>query len=169
MKVEGIFDPEIRKIETEIISYLLNSTIAAARGEITSKILFYFVTRKDLTQAELQRLTGYSVGKISQELNSFVDLGLIEIYKKTKPWIYSMDSIVTEMFARTINLIKINLKWETQFLEIKKELEEDKNELQKFNGYDKINKSIEEYLAMFAGFKIVLKLWEELNKKYESE
>jgi len=169
MKVEGIFDPEITKIETEIISYLLNSTIAAARGEITSKILFYFVTRKDLTQAELQRLTGYSVGKISQELNSFIDLGLIEIYKKTKPWIYSMDSIVTEMFSRAINLIKINLKWESQFLDIKKELEEDKNELQKFNGYDKINKSIEEYLARFAGFKVVLKLWEELKKKYERE
>ena len=80
-----------------------------------------------------------------------------------------MDSIVTEMFARTINLIKINLKWETQFLEIKKELEEDKNELQRFNGYDKINKSIEEYLARFAGFKVVQKLWEELKKKYENE
>ncbi len=109
------------------------------------------------------------MGKISQELNNFVDLGLIEIYKKTKPWVYSMDSIVTEMFARAINLIKINLKWEPQFLDIKKELEEDKNELQKFNGYDKINKSIEEYLARFAGFKIVLNLWEELKKKYESE
>ncbi len=169
MNVEGIFDPEIRKIETEIISYLLNSAIGAARGEITSKILFYFVTRKNLTQAELQRLTGYSTGKISQELNNFVDLGLIEISKKTKPWIYSMDSIVTEMFGRAINIIKMNLKWESQFLDIKKELEEDKNELQKFNGYDKINNSIKEYLARFAGFKVVLALWEGLKKKYEKE
>lgn len=169
MKVEEIFDPEIRKIEKEIISYLLNSVIATARGEITSKILFYFVTRKNLTQAELHRLTGYSVGKISQELNNFVDLGLIKISKKTKPWIYSMDSIVTEMFGRTINLIKTNLRWESQFLDIKKELDEDKNELQKFNGYDKINNSIIEYLARFAGFKVVQKLWEELKKKYENE
>jgi len=167
MKVEGMFDPEIRKIETEIISYLLNSTIAAARGEITSKILFYFITRKNLTQVELQRLTGYSAGKISQELNNFIDLGLIEISKKTKPWIYSMDSIILEIFGRAINLIKNNLKWESQFLDIKKELEEDKNELNKFNGYDKINNSIKEYLARFEGFKVVLKLWEGLKKKYE--
>ncbi len=80
-----------------------------------------------------------------------------------------MDSIVTEMFGRFINLIKTNLKWESQFLEIKKVLEEDRIELQKFNGYDKINNSIKEYLLRFAGFKVVLKLWEELKKKYEKE
>ena len=164
-----IFDPEIKKIEDEIIAYLLNSAIFTARGEITSKILFYFITRKDLTQAELQRLTGYSAGKISQELNSFVELNLIEITKKSKPWIYSMESIVTEMFSRSINFLKINLKWEAQFLEIKKEMEENKNDLQKLNGYTKVKDFLEENLTRFAGFKIVLELWEELKKKYENE
>ena len=164
-----IFDPEIKKIEDEIISYLLKSVIFTTRGEITSKILFYFVTRKDLSQAELQRLTGYSAGKISQELNSFVELNLIEITKKSKPWIYSMESIVTEMFSRSINFLKINLKWEAQFLEIKKEMEDYKNELQKLNGYSKVKDFLEENLTRFAGFKIVIELWEDLKKKYEKE
>ena len=80
-----------------------------------------------------------------------------------------MESIVTEMFSRAINLLKINLKWEAQFFEIKKELEDNKNELQKLNGYSKVKDFLEENLTRFAGFKIVIELWEELKKKYEKE
>lgn len=169
VKMTEVFDSEIKKIEDEIIEYLLNSAVFAARGKITSKILFYFITRKNLSQIELQRLTGYSAGKISQELNDFVELDLVKISKKSKPWIYSMKSIVTEMFSRGINLLKINLRWEPQFLEIKKELEDNQAELQKLNGYDKVKDFLEENLTRFAGFKIVLKLWEDLKKKYEKK
>ena len=79
MKVEKKFDPEIKKIENEIIKTLLNYTIFSVRGEITSTILFYFITRKNLTQFELQNLTGFSAGKISQELNEFLEFNLIKI------------------------------------------------------------------------------------------
>ena len=80
-----------------------------------------------------------------------------------------MESIVTEMFSRSINFLKINLKWEAQFLEVKKEMEDYKNDLQKLNGYTKVKDFLEENLTRFAGFKIVIELWEDLKKKYEKE
>jgi len=98
-----------------------------------------------------------------------VELNLIEILKESKLWIYSMESIVTELFSRAINLLKINLKWESQFLEIKKDLENNKNKLQKLNGYDIVKDFLEENLTRFAGFKIVLDLWEKLKEKYKGD
>ncbi|UCC21208.1 MAG: hypothetical protein JSV62_08010 [Promethearchaeota archaeon] len=162
-----MFDPEIKKIETEIIGNLLNYTIFSVRGEITSTILFYFITRKDLTQSELQNLTGFSAGKISQELNNFLEFNLIKISKNSKPWVYSMESVVVETFSRAINLLKSNLKWEPKFLEIKKELEENEEALKNLNGYIKIKDFINVNLGRFVGFKRILKLWEDLKKKYE--
>ncbi|MFX1308393.1 MAG: hypothetical protein ACFE9M_02430 [Promethearchaeota archaeon] len=168
MKIQEIFDPEIKKIESEIVETLLQFTIFAVRGEITSKILFYFITRQNLTQSELQNLTGFSVGKISQELNDFLEFDLIKISKKSKPWVYSMESVAAETLSRAINLLKANLKWEPKFLEIKRELEDNKEDLQKLNGYDKVKDFLEENLRRFVGFKVILKLWEDLKKKYET-
>ncbi len=169
MKIEEKFDPEIKKIESEIIENLLNYTIFSVRGKITSTILFYFITRKHLTQSKLQNLTGFSAGKISQELNDFLEFNLIKIFKKSKPWVYSMESVLVETFSRAINLLRSNLKWEVKFLEMKKEMEVNEEELKKFNGYDKVKDFLEENLRRFVGFKRILKLWEELKKKYESE
>jgi hypothetical protein len=168
MIVEEKFDPEIKKIESEIIENLLNYTIFSVRGEITSTILFYFITRKHLTQVKLQSLTGFSAGKISQELNDMLEFKLIKISKKSKPWVYSMDSVVAETFSRAINLLKSNLKWESKFLEMKNELEENKEELKNLNGYNQIKDFLEVNLKRFNGFKGILKLWEDLKKKYEN-
>ncbi|MFX1378421.1 MAG: hypothetical protein ACFFA4_04955 [Promethearchaeota archaeon] len=169
MKLEEIFDPKIIEIEKEIIDKLLNYTVFTVRGEITSTILFYFITRKDLTQSKLRKLTGFSAGKISQELNNFLEFNLIKISKYSKPWVYSMDSVVTETFSRAINLLKANIKWEEKFLEIKKDLDNNKETLQKLNGYDKVKDFLEINLMRFAGFKVIIKLWEDLKKKYENK
>jgi hypothetical protein len=169
MKLEEIFDPDIKIIEDEIIEKLLTYTIFSVRGEITSKILFYFITRKDLTQSKLQNLTGFSAGKISQELNNFLEFNLIRISKKSKPWVYTMDSVVAETFSRAITLLKTNIKWEEKFLEIKNDLDENREELKKLNGYDKIKDFLEVNLMRFVGFKKIINLWEDLKKKYEKE
>ncbi|MFW9772884.1 MAG: hypothetical protein ACFFEO_12070 [Candidatus Thorarchaeota archaeon] len=160
------FDPEIKRIENEIIDYLLNSIISSARGKITSTLLFYFITRKCITQKKLQELTGYSAGKISQEINNFMELNLIKISENSKPRIYSMESIMAETFSRAINLLKINIKWEPKLLKIKRELEENKKILEKLNGYEKIENFVEENLFRFSGYKKIINLWEDLKKKY---
>jgi len=44
-----------------------------------------------------------------------------------------------------------------------------KNKLQKLNGYDIVKDFLEENLTRFAGFKIVLDLWEKLKEKYKGD
>ena len=135
------------KIETQVINYFVNSILAEGRSEITSTILFYFITRKDLTQKNLKKLTGFSTGKISQEVNDFVKMNLITISDKspTGEITYSMESIESEIFNRGINIIKSNLAWEKKFLEILEDLNKNQESLKKLNGYDKIKSNIEEH------------------------
>jgi len=161
------FDPEIKKIETDVIYFFNNSILGEGRSKITSTILFYFITRRDLTQKKLQKLTGFSAGKISQEVNDFVKMNLIKISGKssTGEITYSMESIESEIFNRGINIIKSNLIWEDKFLEILDDLNKNQENLKKLNGYGKIKSNIEDHLFRFKGYKNLLKLWEELEKK----
>lgn len=164
------FDPKIKKIEEEIIDRLINSSIGTARDEFTSKILLYFITRKNLTQRKLQELTGISIGKISQEVNGLIENGLISKKRatNTREYVYTMQSIQSENFSRGVNLVKTSLSWEGKFLAIKKELEENKVELQNLNGYDKIKVIIEQNLRLMASYKKFLEFWYQLQQKFEA-
>jgi hypothetical protein len=80
-----------------------------------------------------------------------------------------MESVVAETFSRAINLLKANIKWEKKFIEIKKELEDNRESLQNLNGYDEVKDFIEVNLLRFSGYKVIIKLWEDLKNKYEKE
>ena len=161
-----IFALEVEEKEKEIIEYLLKFNLFSARDEITSKILFYFITRKNLSQKAIQDLTGYSAGKISQELNNFLKLDLIKVSKNSKPWTYSMESVVIETFNRGINLLKKNVEWESKFLEIREELINNSEELEHLNGYNDIKDFVSMNLIRFSGYKEIIELWENLKNKY---
>ncbi len=75
-----------------------------------------------------------------------------------------MESVVVETFSRSITLLKTNLKWEKKFLEIKEELDVNREELQQLNGYDEVKEFLEANLMRFTGFKAVINLWEDLKK-----
>ena len=165
------FEPEIERIEREIIEYFSNSVFGSARSDITTKILFYFITRKHLTQAKLQQLTGYSTGKISQEVNDFLRMGLITILSKSSKGTitYAMDSVSSEIFSRGKNIMAANMKWEPKFLEIKKEIEENRESLQNLNGYEKVQSFIEENLVRMVQYKKVLSTWDEVERNIKRE
>jgi hypothetical protein len=78
-----------------------------------------------------------------------------------------MESVVAESLTRAITLLKRNIKWETKFLELKKELDENRAVLQKLNGYDEVKDFVDVNLNRFSGYKVILKLWEDLKNKYE--
>ncbi len=64
------FHPSIERIENKIIQLFIDSDILI--NQLTSsytKILGYFYTRRALTQKDLHKLTGYSIGKISKIVN----------------------------------------------------------------------------------------------------
>ncbi|UYP44333.1 hypothetical protein NEF87_000618 [Candidatus Lokiarchaeum ossiferum] len=90
--------PKILELEQEIINMQLNSTLLDEDKPIYSTILAYFITRRSLTQANLQELTQFSSGIISQNLKILIDRGFItklpKAQKSTRQNIYIMQSIL---------------------------------------------------------------------------
>ena len=156
------YNQNIRRIEKDIVEYLIRSPIYSTRNEITTKILLYIMLRKEVTQNLLKNLTGYSSGKISQELNNLVDSGMI-IKKKipgVRKKLYTFQSVEHISTMRIKNIIAAMAKWEDDLAKMKNEMISRRRKLEQMNGYHKILKVIEFYLPLI---KIYEKFAESLN------
>jgi DNA-binding transcriptional regulator GbsR (MarR family) len=163
------FDPEIKKIEDKIIQFLIKSPLFIGQKPTFSTIQAYFITRKDLNQKALKKLTGFSSGAISQELKELVNIRLIEKATKSSSGeiSYSMKSVELAFLISYINSMKESTKWEDIYQKIKLELEGEREELKGLNGYDIIYQWINNFLNLMAFSKIVLKILEEEEKLLE--
>ncbi len=158
------YDGNVRKIEKAIVEYLISSPIYSTRNEITSRIIIYIILRKEITQNLLKNLTGYSSGKISQELNNLLDSGMI-IRKKIpgiRKKLYTFESVEQISTARIKNIIAAMIKWEDPLAKMKNEMITKRNKLGKMNGYDNIMKIIDFYLPAISIYE---KLAETLEIK----
>lgn len=159
---EDTYDDKVRKIEKEIVEHLIKSPIYSTRNEITTKILIYIMLRKEITQHLLKHLTGYSSGKISQELNNLVDSGMI-IRKKIpgiRRKVYTFESVEQISTARIKNIIAAMLKWQDHLDKMKNEMETKRSKLETMNGYDNIMKVIDFYLP-------AIKIYEKFSESLE--
>lgn len=154
----------VRKLEKDIIDYLIQSPLYSTRNEITSRVLLYIILRKEITQSLLKVLTGYSSGKISQELNNLVDSGMI-IKKKIlgiRKKVYTFESVEQISTTRVKNIIATMIKWQDEIEKMKNEMETKRSKLETMNGYDNIMSVIDFYLPTI---KIYEKLAESLEMK----
>jgi DNA-binding transcriptional regulator GbsR (MarR family) len=154
----------VRKLEKDIVDHLIQSPLYSTRNEITSRILLYIILRKEITQSLLKVLTGYSSGKISQELNNLVDSGMI--IKKKIPGIrkkvYTFESVEQISTTRVKNIIATMIKWQDEIEKMKNEMETKRTKLENMNGYDNIMSVIDFSIPTI---KIYKKLAESLEIK----
>jgi DNA-binding transcriptional regulator GbsR (MarR family) len=137
---EESFDQEIYVIEDEILNQVTNLPMFFGRDPVFIRLLTLFMTRKYLTQKTLQRITGLSAGKISEEVNLLLEMNLIEkadISKKGKI-IYSAESAGLMLYKFSKSIINRMIKWEQDLEEMKIELEENKGLLENEKGYNRI-------------------------------
>jgi hypothetical protein len=158
------FDPEIYIIEDDILFQLTTSPMFTSRDPMFIRILGYFITRKYLTQKKLQEITGLSAGKISEEVNLLLMNGLIEktdISLKGKIT-YGAESagIILLKFSRSI--INSMTKWYNKLIKMRLELEENRNELNKLNGYTRIYKIIEFLLNSISNYRIFIDILDKV-------
>ena len=148
MRKKERFGPNIKKIEDELIQFMSLSPIFFTKDPFVNILRGYFITRKSLTQTEIQKLTKLSSGKISQVLKILKKWELIEKtnVSSTGEYTYTMESI-EDAFLRYFNIIMGDiLKWEKPLEEMKKKLEEGGENIKKLNGYEKISKLIDLFL-----------------------
>jgi DNA-binding transcriptional regulator GbsR (MarR family) len=163
------FDPEIRAIEKEIVEFF--STKASeftGRHLITSKVMTYFYIRKELTQHDLQVLTGYSAGTISKSMRKLLKMNIItketipgthkHIYKMEKlPFISPRYFLMTESFMGDII---------RELEEMKKTLEANREEMKSFETYQKNYETVTQLLRLLPAVSVFLEnIDEELKKK----
>ncbi|MFX1274476.1 MAG: hypothetical protein ACFFBP_01035 [Promethearchaeota archaeon] len=167
------FDPKLKKIEDDIIDFFMYESAYSVLSEFTLMIYVFFITRGILTQERIRELTGLSLGKVSQVVNTLAKNGLIEKVDKEqyseiipeklkRQTIYSMSSIKDSLFISGINSFKEMIKWENKFKIIKSEMTEDKEELGKLCGYKKILSSIDSYLEILPLYKKASSIFLEL-------
>lgn len=149
------FDPEVYLVEDDMLNQLATSPMFSSRDPMFIRILVYFITRKLLTQKTLQKITGLSAGKISEEVNLLLENGLIEksdISPKGKiTYCAESAGIILLKFSRTV--IDRMAKWDDELQKIRLELEENRFALEKLNGYTRIYKIYEFLLDSISKYK----------------
>ncbi|MFX0105242.1 MAG: MarR family transcriptional regulator [Candidatus Hodarchaeota archaeon] len=164
------FDPEVYVVEDDMLYQLITSTLFTSRDPMFIRILGYFITRKYLTQKILQKITGLSAGKISEEVNRLLEDGLIEksdISPKGKIT-YGAESAGIILLKFSHSIINRMTKWNDELLKMRAELEENRNYLKALNGYARIYKINEFLLNSISKYQIFIdlvdKVLEGLNK-----
>ena len=155
-KVQKIsFDPEIYLIEDDMLNQLISSPMFSSRDPMFVKILGFFITRKYLTQKRLQKITGLSAGKISEEVNLLLEDGLIEksdVSPKGKIT-YGAESAGKLLLKFSRAVISRMAIWDHELKKMKRELDINRKNLEILNGYTRIYKICEFILETISSYE----------------
>jgi DNA-binding transcriptional regulator GbsR (MarR family) len=162
------FDPEIRAIEKEVVEFFATKASEfTGRHPITSKVMTYFYVRKELTQHDLQTLTGFSAGTVSKAVRKLLQMNVItkETIKGTHKHIYKMEKLpfVSPRYFLMTESFMGDMIGELE--EMKKTLDEERQEMKKFEAYHKIYETVTQLLRLLPTIHIFLETIEEELKK----
>jgi DNA-binding transcriptional regulator GbsR (MarR family) len=162
------FDPEIRAIEKEVVEFFATKASEfTGRHPITSKVMTYFYVRKELTQHDLQVLTGFSAGTVSKAVRKLLKMNIItkEIIPGTHKHIYKMEKfpfVSPRYFLMTENVMDdIILELEN----MKQILDANREEMKKFEAYKKSYEIVTQLLRLLPTIHVFLETVEEELKK----
>lgn len=148
-------DPEVYIIEDDIMNHFLDSPLLAGRDPLFVRILILFITRKYLTQTTLREITGMSAGRISQEVNTLLDMDLIEIAETSKKGkiTYCAKSAGMVFLSMLNQLVGGYLESEESLIEMKEELEGNRAELENLNGYKRLRELTDVMIKIISSYK----------------
>jgi DNA-binding transcriptional regulator GbsR (MarR family) len=165
MKEIQEFGPNVKKLEREVVQFIQENLFIGQKNAF-STIKSYFITRKYLTQGLLERLTDFSRGTISQEINTMLTLGIIEKHRtsSTGEIIYALKSVEYAFLHGFLNSTKeINSLTEDVF-RLKQEMEKEKQKLTDHEGFDEIFELLE---ALSRTKPLLNLLLDELEREME--
>ncbi len=167
MAREMKFDSEVYKIEDDITNHFLNSPLLAGKDPLFVRILILFITRKNLTQATLREITGMSAGRISQDVNTLLDMDLIEIAETSKKGkiTYRAKSAGIVFLSMLNQLVGGYLDSEETLIEMKEDLEGNHTELGHLKGYKRLRQLTDVMIKIITSYK---KTAGTLNKAIDS-
>jgi len=159
---EEISIDNIFSLEEELISEMIKTPLFQFLKADYIRIMGYFITREKLTQKDLKKLTGFSIGHISQGLKKLLELELIQSYKEQgiRHSTYIMKSIGYSLIKRYLGAIQKSNSFKPNLIEINEELENRKKEWQDLNGYTQIKNFVGERIEMMNYFDFLEEIME---------
>jgi DNA-binding transcriptional regulator GbsR (MarR family) len=167
------FDPEIRRIEREIVEFFAEKASEyTGRHPIVSLVMAYFYVRKSLTQEDLRNLTGFSAGAISKAVRQLVDMNMItrEMIPGTHMHIYKMEILPFRSPSYLLQTEMILGKRHEELTEIKDALDAHNDKMQDVEGYETVYAVVThllEQISSVPGFMALIE--EELDKFIKEE
>ena len=162
----------IEQAEKEFIRFygiFINFNIFYEFSEPMKTIFGYFITRKNLTQHEIKRLTKLSLGAISQSVNKLIEYELITVIGKNDKGhkIYQLGSIRTIIFQRFLRDMQLIASRKTDFERYKKEIAEillalDSYKIQR-KAYDTIIGKFQFLISKIVDFIEILTIYEKMK------
>ena len=149
---------ELGAAELEFISRIAKLSARWGLGEAVGKVLaVLLLSNKPLSQGEISKLTGYSVGQISSNLSLLESLGLVIYNKEGRRKLYkaagSLLDVLENFLERTL---KHQLSPTVKFI---------KENLPRFN--ERTRKNAETLLQEYEKARILLKINVEYLKKWK--
>jgi DNA-binding transcriptional regulator GbsR (MarR family) len=162
------FNPEVKAFENDIIDFFTYTPMFFGKQELFSKTFAYFITRKTLNQRKLKELTGLSSGKISQEIHTLLDLGIIEIINISETGLitYQMKSVFSAFLNISSNILSEYMKWKNKLEEIYLELENQKENLENLKGYKEIVAVVHIFMEIMPFYERIYHEVLNTKKKY---
>ena len=163
------FDPEIREIEKDIVTFFKEKGAEfGSKDPMFMTILAYFYVRERLTQKDLRDLSGFSAGTVSKVLRQLVEINLItkEIIPGTHKHLYTMDqpSVIFSQFFWPAR--KVLLKYEHELKEIKAHLIANASEMRRIKGFDRVLAAVTlTQRSVHLAFTLIAEMKKEVEKK----
>ncbi len=132
------FDPEIRRIEKEIVTFFKEKGAEFwGKDPMFMTVLAYFYVRERLTQQDLQDLSGFSAGTVSKVLRQLVEINVITkgIIPGTHKHLYTMDQPTVVFSQFFLPARKILSKCEDELKQTKAHLIAHASEMRRTKGF----------------------------------
>jgi DNA-binding transcriptional regulator GbsR (MarR family) len=160
-------DKEIEELIQECIHYFINSRLCSGRKTIMLTVLSHLYIQRNLTQEDQQKLTGFSLGTISNTLNEILEMGILEkeFIPNTHKILYKIPFLSKALTTMILYPYKMLIKQEPLLQNIKRELET--SELSEEKGYEETCNIINNLLKIMPTYKEFVKRIEEVSVKLE--
>jgi DNA-binding transcriptional regulator GbsR (MarR family) len=163
------FDPEIRRIEQEIIEFFAEKAPEyTGRHPIVSAVMAYFYIRRSLTQRDLRKLTGFSAGAISKAVRQLVDMNMItrEMIPGTHTHVYKMETLPFRSPSYFLQTEKTLEKLHKEIKEMKDTLDAYGDEMRGLEGYQRVYVVVTQLLELISSVPRFMALIEEELDKF---
>ena len=155
------YDDKIKKVEMEIITFLHKTLFQRIKGASKSLLMPYFITRFLHTQKDLKKISGLSIGQISEGLNELMNRGicayvtdLISSSNFNRPIkVYYMRSLSLSNVMRLRQIFDKIFESKLIFVKMKEELDSGKSELHDLLGFKEIYGYISEFINIIKKYE----------------